>query len=93
MEIFSVYDSKADAYLQPFFSRNMETAIRDFKAAVNDSTRAGNNFYLYSEDYTLFCIGRFDENQGTIEAYVPKALMNALQLRVTPGEQLINGNQ
>lgn len=63
MKIFSIYDSKAKAYLQPFFSPNHATAIRDFAEAVNEEK---SNFHKHSGDYTLFAIATFDEHTGKI---------------------------
>lgn len=83
MNIFSIYDSKADAYLQPFFSANSETAERELSSAVNNPgpQERPNNFYWYAEDYTLFLIGHFDENTGKIAAYDPRSVINCLKLK------------
>ena len=34
--MYSVYDVKAEAYLQPFYMENKNVAIRAFEATVND---------------------------------------------------------
>lgn len=64
MKIFSVYDSKAEAYIRPFFSKNAQTAMRDFATAANDQTTA---FHRNAGDYTLFEIGEWDEQTGVIK--------------------------
>lgn len=61
--IFSIYDSKAEAYLQPFFGKTNATAIRQFQDAVQKSDT---QFNQHAGDYTLFAIGEFDENSGSI---------------------------
>lgn len=61
--IFTVNDSKAALFLQPFFSRNAQTAKRSFSEAVND---AGHQFHKHAGDYTLFEIGSFDEETGVV---------------------------
>lgn len=83
MDIFSIYDSKVDAYLQPFFSQNSAAAERELSSAVNNPGTADrpNNFNLFAEDYTLFLIGSFDANTGVISAYAPKAVINCLKLK------------
>lgn len=58
--IFSIYDQKAKAYLQPFFSLNEDTATRELTKAVNGD----GDFNKFSEDYTLFSLGTFDQNKG-----------------------------
>lgn len=63
MKIFTVFDSKAEAYLQPFFARTNGEAVRSFTEAANDS---GHNFCKYSGDFTLFEIGEYDETTGNI---------------------------
>ncbi len=58
---FSIYDSKAEAYLQPFFSQTIGTALRDFEAAVNTEDH---QFAKYAADYTLFHLGDFDQGNA-----------------------------
>ncbi len=62
--IFAIYDSKAEAYLQPFFSQNKATAIRQFTQATQDG---GTPFNKNPGDYTLFAIGTWDEQTAEIE--------------------------
>ncbi len=59
--MFSIYDSKAEAYLQPFYSQTTGTAIRSFESAVNEN---GHDFNKYAGDYTLFELGDFDQADG-----------------------------
>lgn len=54
---FSIFDSKAEAYLQPFFAPTAGVALRNFEAAAND---VNHDFNKYAGDYTLFEIGTFD---------------------------------
>lgn len=61
--VFAVYDSKAAAYLPPFFCRNAGVALRSFEAAAKD---ASHDFNKYAADYTLFHIGSFDEVNGVL---------------------------
>lgn len=64
-KVFSVYDSKVEAYLQPFFQRSRGEALRNFIAAVNDPQTM---FNKHPEDYTLFEIGEFSEEKGEIRS-------------------------
>ncbi len=62
--MYSVWDSKADAYIQPFFATNDKVALRMFQNACDDSAH---DFSRHSEDYTLFRIGTFDQQKGDLQ--------------------------
>lgn len=76
VKIFSVLDVKASAYSQPFFSRNTETAIRDFKVACLEE---GHTFNKHASDYVLHEIGSWDEEKGEIEGHAPFAVATAAE--------------
>jgi len=79
MRIFSVFDSKADAFLTPFFSRNHLTAMRDFQQAATDESH---QFHIHAGDFLLFCLGEFDDETGHITpTTAPENLGSALQFR------------
>lgn len=59
--IYTVYDTKARAYLPPWISLNDDTARRAFAEAAN--TR-GHQFQKYAADYILFRVGDFDDSTG-----------------------------
>jgi hypothetical protein len=67
-KIFTVYDAKAEAYLPPFFAATNGLAIRMFEAACNDPDHT---FFKHASDYTLFCIGTFDDAKAVIENLSP----------------------
>lgn len=58
--IYRIYDSKADAWMMLIQHQNEETAKRELGSAVN---KEGNTFNLYAEDYTLFEVGYFTEEE------------------------------
>ncbi len=68
---FSVYDSAANRYLEPFFAPTMEFAIRGFREAVN---KEGHQFKKFPEDYTLYHIGGFDAETGNLQQSEPRSL-------------------
>lgn len=73
--IYSVYDSKAEAFLMPFFSQTQGVAVRSFISAIAEE---GNPFRKFAEDYTLFELGEWD--QGTAEFHQhesPKSVVGA----------------
>lgn len=76
MQIFTVYDSAARRYLEPFCAEAVDVAIRMFRTLVN---KDGHQFARYPEDYVLFHIGAFDGETGLLEAFVaPHSLGVAL---------------
>lgn len=65
-KVFTVYDSKAEAYLPPFCSPTRGVAIRMVRAACLD---VNHDFHKFGADYTLFEIAEFDERTGCVEMY------------------------
>lgn len=63
IKVFAVYDSKAEAYMQPFFMQSRGAAIRAFDSTVNNPET---QFYKYPTDFTLFEIGEYDELHGKL---------------------------
>ena len=61
LKVFSIYDSKAEAYLQPFFMANKGTAIR---AIVDLLGKPDHQFAKYPADFTLFELGEYDDSSG-----------------------------
>jgi len=68
-KIFTVYDSKAEAYLQPFFMPNRGQAIRAFQDTVNDPKT---QFHKHPSDFSLFEIGTYDDLSGAITMHDAK---------------------
>lgn len=58
MKMFSVYDSKVEAFLQPFFMRTAAAALSAFTDLVNDSSTM---FAKHPGDYTLFMLGDWED--------------------------------
>lgn len=77
LKMFTVYDSKADSFIQPFFSQSTGTAIREFSAACN---KQDHQFSKYAGDYTLFELGEF--NQDTAKFQLAQSPLN-LGLAIT----------
>lgn len=60
-EVFSVYDTKAQAYLPPFILPRVEQAQRIFADCINSDDH---QFGKHPDDYTLFQLGQFDDDSG-----------------------------
>lgn len=82
LKMFTVFDSKAGAFIQPFFSQSTGTAVRSFEDAANNETH---EFRKHAADYTLFELGEFDQNTGTFEILDARInLGNALMAFTAP---------
>lgn len=71
MLIFTVKDTVAEFYMQPFFARTKGEAIRSFAQAVNDDPKTS-QIAAHPDQYELYYLGDFDEqtsllvgNEGT----------------------------
>lgn len=72
MNVYSVYDNAAEAYLQPFFTNTKGTAIRSWTELVNDKEH---QFGKYPSDYVLFELGTYDDTTGALVSHdAPKSL-------------------
>lgn len=77
LKIFTVYDVKVGAYLNPMILRSAGEAMRAFGAACNQQDH---DFHKYAEDYTLFELGEWNEADATITLHrVPLPLMKAIE--------------
>jgi hypothetical protein len=82
LEIFSVYDSKAAAYLPPFYLPQIGMATRIFQNCANDK---GHQFGANPGDYALFHLGQFDDNSAIIETKpTPENLGLAQEFKDSP---------
>lgn len=81
-QMFTVYDAVAARFLDPFHAPTVESAIRRFRHTVNQE---GNDFNLFPEDYSLFHIGEFDPEDGTLSALAtPHSLGVAITFKNAP---------
>lgn len=67
--ICSVYDSQVKVYSQPMVMQNKGAAMRAWIEAANDKNV---NIGKYPEDHTLFEIGVWDDEKGTIKMHDAK---------------------
>lgn len=63
-KVYSIYDSKANAFNQPFFCLNNEVAKRTVAKAVLDGEY---DIKLFKEDYSLFEFGTWDPQLGKFD--------------------------
>lgn len=81
LKVFSIYDEKAEAYMQPFFLPKTGMAIRTITNCVNDPKH---QFCAHPADYTLFLLGEFDDSSGQYHE-MKKPLGNLVEFK-TQGE-------
>jgi hypothetical protein len=62
LNIYSIYDSAAQAFVTPFHIHNDGLAIRAFQDQVN--SKEENNISKHPEQFTLFKLGKFDDKKG-----------------------------
>lgn len=64
LKVFGIYDSKAEAYLPPFFMKSKGEAIRALTSHVCDPQH---NFSKYAEDFTLFELGSWNDSTSKFD--------------------------
>jgi len=82
--IYSIYDTKAQSYLPPFFLQNDALALRLIKNTV---TNPEHQFSQNAEDYVLFKLGTFDDSTAKMEITAPESLATCLELRSNTEEK------
>jgi hypothetical protein len=63
LQIYTIKDSKAGTYAQPFYNVNHTTAIRAFNASLQDNS---NPLSKFPEDFSLYHLGLWDDVKGII---------------------------
>lgn len=63
LKLFSVRDSKVEAFLAPFTARTTAEALRMWSETVNSPD---SSFAKHSEDFCLFELGEFDSGSGCL---------------------------
>ena len=76
IKIYCVHDSAAERYLDPWTAPTHEVAMRGFRQAVNAE---GHQFNQFPDDYTLFFVGEFNPETGTVISSHPVSMGNALE--------------
>lgn len=78
-KVFSVYDSKVEAYLPPVFNTSRGAMLRAVEEAVNNKDH---QFSKYAADYTLFELGTFEDTTCTFQFHLsPLSLGNLVEFK------------
>lgn len=79
LKVYSIRDSKAEAYNPPFFKHSHGEAERDFATLANDEKSM---VAQYPEDFDLYFLGEYDNISGKISVLdTPQHMIKAVQLR------------
>lgn len=85
MKLFSIYDTKAQFFLQPFPETSTIAALRGFEVAVNEGK---STFSRFPDDFALMEIATFDQQTGEIIPNAsPQNLGSARSVLKQPSEQ------
>lgn len=71
LNVYTVYDSKAEIYIQPFCLQTRGEAIRSWDDVVNDPKT---QYYKHPSDFTLFELGTYDtltSKYNLLDAKIP----------------------
>lgn len=87
-EIFSIYDSKVDAYEMPMFAINQHDLTRQILNNFKDTSQhKTNKFFLNAEDFSLFRIGAYTKKSGTLLTQNPEHIANLHELRAAAQQE------
>jgi len=77
LNVFSIYDEKAQAYNAPFFQSAVGQAMRSFCDLAKDEKTSINR---HPEDFALYHIGEFDDTDAKIVSFAePRFLARATE--------------
>ncbi|WNK12910.1 MAG: nonstructural protein [Microvirus sp.] len=65
LKMYSIRDSKAECFNQPFFCKTHGEAERNFLELTKDEKSFVSK---YSDDYDLYFVGEYDDQTGTLES-------------------------
>ena len=78
LKMYSIRDSKAKAYNQPWFAKSDEEAERNFAFLAK---KPDSMISQFPEDYDLFYVGTYDDQTCKIDALeTPQHMIKAVNL-------------
>lgn len=96
VNMYSLYDTKAKAFLQPFFTANTDLALRMVETSMNEGKQV---FCKHPEDFSLWFVATFDDLTGQMDTDGKPVLVTQLitlnngasQLELAPESALQGG--
>ena len=83
LEVFSVYDRVAKNFLDPFFAPNAAFAMRTFSNCCKDKSHP---FGKNPEDFALFKIGEFGQENGVVSPCEPDRIFTGTEAAAVASE-------
>lgn len=81
LQIFSIFDEKAQAYNSPQYLQHKGEAIRMLQTTMDNKDSM---LSKYPQDFSLYCIGDYDDNLGKISGKIePELVIRATELLAT----------
>ena len=84
MNVYTLRDTKAEAFNLPFFSDNHATAMRSLTVQLEQDP----NMQAFAEDFVLYCVGTFDQASGRLTPRDPEQVVDVNELRTPEVSQL-----
>lgn len=66
MKMYSIYDKKMNTFAPVMCAEHLVVIQRELQTIVN-TDRQGNSYCQFSEDYDLYFMGEFDQNEGSFK--------------------------
>lgn len=85
--IYCVRDRAAEVFGTPFLVTGEGAAIRDFKNAVNSPSKES-PIYNNPEDFELYSLGSFNDNNGMYETGTPRMVCTGKDHKIEDTTQL-----
>lgn len=76
-----IHDRSIDAYINLHCVRAEGQAIRQFMDAINDK-ETNSAIYKHPDDYDLYTVGTYDDNDGTLSPEPKKKIGDGKQLAI-----------
>lgn len=78
VKMYSIYDVKTQIYQVPFPAHNDGDAVRRMSDEVN---LKDSQISRHPEDFLLYCVGQFDDNNGRLKEIDPQQIIAFSELR------------
>lgn len=74
--MYSIYDERSKMYQAPVVRMNDSVAMRDFETSVKSEGMMAK----FPEDFSLFCVGAWDDEKGVVVAVAPSRIAHAMDV-------------
>lgn len=81
MQVMAIFDKALGAYMRPWFAQAIGQATRMFQ---DELANTQGDMHKHPEDYNLYHLGEWDDQQGTFENYTggsPKLVITGANLK------------